>query len=237
MLTVDFDLLDVRPGHRFLDAGCGAGRHTFEAFRRGADVTAMDYDQKECQKVLYSLAGAAPPDRASGGSWGLVNADVLCPPFADNVFDRVICAEVCEHLHEDMRALRQMARILKPGGRIAVTVPTAFSEAIYGWIEPFYFENPGGHVRIFTPWELAAKVRAAGLTIYAVRHAHGFHTPYWLIRCIFGLTDEDHPVSKAYRKFLTMAIMSPFMTKLERRLFDWICPKSIIIYAWKPKTA
>jgi SAM-dependent methyltransferase len=188
----------------------------------------------ECKKVLYSFATVAERDREQGGAWNLVRGDVICPPFADQSFDRIICAEVCEHLHEDVRVLRDMARILKPGGRIAVTVPTTFSEAAYGWIEPFYFENPGGHVRIFTPWELAAKIRRAGLKIYGVRHAHGFHTPYWLLRCVFGLTNEDHPVSKAYRKFLELQIMSPFMTRFEKKVLDRVCPKSIIIYAWKP---
>lgn len=233
MLTVDFDLLDVRAGHTFLDAGCGAGRHSFAAYRRGAHVIAMDYAVDECKKVVYSFASAMEADRDQGGSWEMVRGDVLCLPFADDSIDRIICAEVCEHLHEDLRVLRGMARALKPGGRIAVTVPTTFSEAIYGLIEPFYFENPGGHVRIFTPWELAKKIRAAGLKIYAVRHAHGFHTPYWLLRCIFGLTDENHPVTVAYRKFLNIQIMSPFGTKFERQVMDRICPKSIIIYAHK----
>ncbi len=233
MLTVDFDLLDVRPGLDFLDAGCGGGRHAFEAYRRGARVVAMDYDLAECKKVVYSFSSAS---RGSDvlGEWRMVHGDVILHPFKDESFDRVICAEVCEHLHEDLRTLKGLTRLLKSGGRMAITVPTTFSEAIYGVIEPFYFENPGGHVRIFTPWELAAKIRAAGLKIYAIRHAHGFHTPYWLLRCIFGLEDEGHPISSSYKKFLDMAIMSPFMTRFERKVMDKICPKSIIFYAWKP---
>lgn len=235
MLTVDFDLLDVGPGHAFLDAGCGGGRHSFEAYRRGSDVIAMDYDIEECKKVLYSFVGVSERDRTRGGSWQMMRSDVLCLPFEKEIFDRIICAEVCEHLHEDLRALRGLSRALKKGGRIAITVPTAFSDAVYGRIEPFYFENPGGHVRIFTPWELEKKIRAAGLKIYAIKHAHGFHTPYWLLRCIFGLEDEGHPVSGTYRKFLDMVIRSPFMCWAEKNIFDWVCAKSIIFYAWKPR--
>jgi len=192
----------------------------------------MDYDLDECRKVLYSFSAA--DDDGGQGTWNMVHADVLCLPFAERAFDRIICAEVCEHLHEDLRVLRGMAGLLKKGGRIAVTVPTTFSEAVYGLIEPFYFENPGGHVRIFTPWELEAKIREAGLKIYAVRHAHGFHSPYWLLRCIFGLDDENHVVSKAYRRFLEMVTGSPLMSRVEKLVFDRVCPKSIIFYAWKP---
>ena len=234
MLTVDYDLLDVRPGHVFLDAGCGGGRHAYEAHRRGAQVLAMDYDLEECKKVVYSFSAADGEGRFPEGSWNMVHGDVLRLPFREQSFDRVICAEVCEHLHEDLRVLREMHRVLKKGGRLAVTVPTTFTEAAYGWIEPFYFENPGGHVRIFTPGELSKKIRSAGFKIYGIRHAHGFHSPYWLFRCIFGLTDEDHPVARTYRKFLEMVMMSPFMTKVERTIVDRICPKSIILYAWKP---
>lgn len=241
MLTVDYDLLGVRPGQSFLDAGCGGGRHAYEALRRGADVFAMDYDLAECKKVVYSFAAAddgragSGADPRSEGSWNMSRGDVLCLPFADSSFDRVICAEVCEHLHEDLRVLRAMKQVLVPGGRIAITVPTTFTEYVYGKIEPFYFENPGGHVRIFTPWELAAKIRAAGLKIYAIRHAHGFHSPYWLLRCIFGLTDDNHPVALRYRKFLEMVMMSPFMSKVETKVLDYVCPKSIVFYAWKPR--
>ncbi len=233
MLTVDFDLLDVGPYLDFLDAGCGGGRHAFEALRRGASVMAMDYDMDECKRVVYSFKYAEESGNAPA-SWNMVRGDVICLPFAENSFDRVICAEVCEHLHEDMRVLDSIYRIMKPGGRLAVTVPTTFSEAIYGLIEPFYFENPGGHVRIFTPWEMEAKLKRTGFKIYAVRHSHGFHTPYWLLRCIFGLERDDHPVTKRYHKFLDMAMLSPLMTAIEKKVVNYICPKSIIFYAWKP---
>ena len=51
MLTVDFDRLDLREGHRLLDMGCGGGRHAFTAMRRGATVVALDYDAGELKEV------------------------------------------------------------------------------------------------------------------------------------------------------------------------------------------
>ena len=51
MLTVDFDRLGLRPGDRVLDMGCGAGRHAFEMYKRGADVIAFDQDADELATV------------------------------------------------------------------------------------------------------------------------------------------------------------------------------------------
>ena len=65
MLTVDFDRLGIGPGTKVIDVGCGAGRHAFEAYRRGADVIAFDQDESELQSVDTILramaeAGEAP---------------------------------------------------------------------------------------------------------------------------------------------------------------------------------
>ena len=232
VLTVNYQVLDLKPGHRVLDAGCGSGRHCFEAYRRGTMICGMDYDKTEVEKVMYSFAAASAADRGQGGDWHVLRGDVVHLPFADHSFDRIICAEVMEHLHEDIRALEELVRVLKPRGRIAVTVPTYFTEAAYGFLSPLYFTNPGGHVRKFMPGELAAKLRHAKLRLYAVGHAHAFHSPYWLLRCAFGLRNENHPVPATYRKFLVKTIMSPTLSKVEKYL-DWICPKSLILYAQK----
>ena len=56
MLTVDFDRLDVQAGHRMLDLGCGGGRHTYEAIRRGATVVALDYDFATAADVWAFIA-------------------------------------------------------------------------------------------------------------------------------------------------------------------------------------
>jgi len=234
MLTADYRLLAVKPGQKILDAGCGAGRHCFEAFRRGMEVYALDYSLEEVKKVMYSLAAAEAKDKANGGKWQMLTGDVHSLPFADNCFDRIICAEVVEHTWEDTRVLKELARILKPRGRIAITTPTYFTEYAYDKLSPLYFTNPGGHIRKFLPKELAEKIKMTGLNIYATRFAHGYHSAYWLLRCIFGLENENHPVAKAYRWALVQTFYSPMMFKLEK-VFDYICPKSIIFYAWKPE--
>ena len=62
MLTVDYGRLRLGRGDRVLDVGCGAGRHAFEAYRRGADVVAFDLDHEE----LRDVAGMCGAMRAEG---------------------------------------------------------------------------------------------------------------------------------------------------------------------------
>ena len=64
MLTVDFDLLGVRAGQRVLDLGCGAGRHSYEYLRRGADVVAFDQDTEALAEVETMFGAMAAADMA-----------------------------------------------------------------------------------------------------------------------------------------------------------------------------
>src|SRR5580693_6791387 len=108
LLTIDFNRLPVSPGDRVLDLGCGAGRHAFEAFRRGAHVVAADLDSGELTQVRGMFAAmraegeAAPPAAATS-----VTADATKLPFPDDSFDRVIAAEILEHVPRDRRALAE----------------------------------------------------------------------------------------------------------------------------------
>ena len=92
--------------------------------RRGATVVALDYDAAELKEVRATRgamieAGEIPAD-APGGE---VNGDALRLPFPDATFDRIIASEVLEHLWDDAAAIAELVRVLRPGGRLAVTVP------------------------------------------------------------------------------------------------------------------
>ncbi len=237
MLTIDFDRLPVSPGDRVLDMGCGAGRHAFEAFRRGAHVVAFDADAGELEQVGAMLtamkeAGEAP----RGASAAVVRGDATAMPFADGAFDRVIAAEVLEHIPGDQRAIREVTRVLRPGGVAAVTVPAWLPERICWSLSDDYHNVPGGHVRIYTRAELEAKLRAAGLTVGAHHHAHGLHSPYWWLKCAVGVHDDDHPLASAYHRLLVWDIMKrPALTRLAERALDPVIGKSLVIYAEKPQ--
>ena len=227
MLTVDLDRLGVAEGDWLLDAGCGGGRHCFGALDRGAQIVGLDLDREGLALARAGLADRRRTGLAATG--GVLQGDVFALPFPDRRFDRVICSEVMEHVHDYAGAVRELTRVLRPGGTMGITIPTATSEHAYLRLTRDYFESPGGHIRIFRPRELAGAMARAGLRVEGVGFAHALHTPYWALRSLLGLHDESAGPVPRYRRFLMHASNSALWTRIEHGL-DWICPKSLILY-------
>lgn len=228
MLTVDLDRLGVRRGDWLLDAGCGGGRHCFGAADRGAHVVGLDLD---VEGLRIALAGIRERAEAAGHKvrGGALRGDVFRLPFPDGTFDRVVCAEVMEHVHAYRESLQELVRVLRPGGTMAVTIPTATTEHLYLRLCDEYFESPGGHIRIFRPRELACAMGEVGLRVEGVTFAHALHSPYWALRCAVGLHDERPAPIRAYRRFLIHASSSRFWQRVEHAL-DYVWPKSLVLY-------
>jgi ubiquinone/menaquinone biosynthesis C-methylase UbiE len=236
MLTVDFDRFPIRPGDRVLDAGCGGGRHAFEVYRRGGRVIAFDLDADELGGVRGMFGAMEAEGQAGAGSGATaVSGDATSMPFCDNAFDRVIAAEILEHVLDDQRAMFELARVLRPGGLAAITVPAFLPERICWALSTEYHEVPGGHVRIYTRVELEAKLARAGLEPRWHHHAHGLHSPYWWLKCAVGVGKDDHPLASAYHKMLVWDIMKrPFATRAAEQVLNPLIGKSLVVYAVKP---
>jgi len=230
LLTVDLERLKVRSGERLLDAGCGEGRHCFGSVERGARVVGLDLDRETLRLASKALRKRA---RELDSMGEMLQGNTFQLPFRDETFDKVICSEVMEHVHDYRAAARELARVTKPGGMLAITIPTATSERLYLRTGDDYFESPGGHIRIFQPRELSRGLAAAGLTTVGVGFAHALHTPYWVLRSIMGLPRADESrLVQLYRLFLIRATASQAMEWLEKVL-NHIFPKSLILYAEK----
>jgi SAM-dependent methyltransferase len=238
MLTVDFGRLSIHPGTRLLDLGCGAGRHAFEAARRGAQVVALDMDRAELEQVTAIAAAMAEAGELQlPASIAVSVGDATQMPFADDSFDIVIAAEVMEHIPADQVAIGEVARVLRPGGVAAVTVPAWLPERICWLLSDDYHNVPGGHIRIFTRYELETKLARAGLDVGDHHHAHALHSPYWWLKCAVGVHD-DHPLASAYHKVLVWDIMrKPAVTQLADRALNPLIGKSLVVYAAKPAGA
>ena len=129
MLTVNFRTLPLEEGDRVLDAGCGEGRHTFACFRHDCDVLGMDLSHQSLLKAKYVL-GQMKKRNEARGRFLLLRGDALRFPFGDGSFDKIICAEVIEHVDDDRQGVAELARILSNGGKIAITVPTRMTEHV-----------------------------------------------------------------------------------------------------------
>jgi len=238
MLTVDFDRLGLRPGERVLDLGCGAGRHAFEMYRRGADVIAFDQDADELAGVRDLFAAMRDAGEVPDGAEADVKeGDALALPFADGEFDRVVAAEILEHIPDDLGAIAELVRVTRPGGTVALTVPRWFPEVVNWKLSSEYHDVPGGHIRIYTDAELIAKAEAAGLVPTGRGYAHGLHSPYWWIKCAVGVTNDDHPLAKAYHRLLVWEIMKqPRVLRWAGRVLDPLIGKSLVLYFRRPES-
>jgi len=235
MLTVDFGLFPIQPGERLLDMGCGGGRHAFEAARRGARVVALDTDRGELERVTAIFAAMAEAGEIpEGGSGMAAVGDATCLPFPGGSFDKVIAAEVLEHLPADQTAMNEIARILRPGGMAAVTVPAWLPERICWRLSDDYHNTPGGHIRIFTRRELVTKLSRSGLAVTGQHRAHALHSPYWWVKCAVGVGNDEHPLASTYHKLLVWDIMrKPTLTRVADQVLNPVLGKSLVVYADK----
>jgi len=134
--------LDLPEHARILDAGCGSGRNMVELSRYG-NVSAIE---------LSPASVALARERSSGD---VVEGSVLEMPFPDSSFDLAASLDVIEHLEDDVAALRELRRVVAPGGALLATVPA------YQWLWSGHDEI-NHHHRRYTRRSLALAGERAG---------------------------------------------------------------------------
>ncbi len=235
MLTIDFERFAVLPGHTLLDLGCGTGRHTFEALRRGAAVVALDQNAEDLLGVEVMVAAmveageVTPPDNPV-----TLRADALALPFPDNSFDRVIASEILEHVPQDRAAIAEIFRVVRPGGLVAVSVPRQWPERICWALSDSYHEVEGGHVRVYRGHQLLAALENAGLEPLDSHYAHALHSPYWWLKCASGV-ERETSLTRGYHRMLVWDMTRrPWLTQTAERLLNPVLGKSLVLYLRKP---
>jgi SAM-dependent methyltransferase len=240
MLTVDYARLGVHPGDKVLDLGCGFGRHAYQAARLDAQVVAFDFGADEVRNVqdtfgAMAVAGELDPVESRVGA---VQGDALALPFPDDAFDRVIASEILEHIPDDEQAMAELARVLRPGGTMAITVPRAGPEFINWSLSEEYHNVPGGHVRIYRQSQLVARLEGTGMRATGHHHAHGLHAPYWWLKCLVGTKNDTNPAVAAYHRLLVWDIeKAPRVTRGAERVLNPLVGKSLVVYLVKPEHA
>jgi ubiquinone/menaquinone biosynthesis C-methylase UbiE len=238
MLTARYGRLGLKSGDKVLDLGCGFGRHAFEAARRGASVVALDAGRDEVNGVAAMFAAMVEAGELAEGSThaNVVQGDALHLPFPNESFDRVICSEVLEHIPDDLAAMHELARVLRPGGTMAITVPRFGPELINWALSDEYHNVPGGHIRIYRRSVLAQRLSSTGMIVTGHHYAHGLHSPYWWLKCYVGTTNEENPFVKRYHQLLVWDIMKkPAVTRYAEQVLSPVMGKSIVVYLRKPQ--
>ena len=231
MLTVDFKRLNLQPGDQILDVGCGSGRHACEAIRYEAvTVVGVDRDVAEIHKARANLA-LTREMVPCGGAWETAAADITCLPFRDNRFDVVICCETLEHIPRDDQAVAELARVLKPGRPLVVSVPRRWPEQICWGLSREYYRANGGHIRIYARRKLQQLFETAGFICRGRHHAHGLHVPYWWLKCAVGPTREACGPVMLYHRLLVWDMMArPRLTRILERILNPLMGKSLVLY-------
>ncbi|MGH7782093.1 MAG: class I SAM-dependent methyltransferase [Candidatus Binataceae bacterium] len=160
----------LKPGPlRTLDAGCGNGAFTMYAARIGNEAVGLSFDEANNRKAIaraamLEIAGARflPCD--------LRRLDMMRAELGQ--FDQMICLETIEHIMDDRKLARDLAAMLKPGGRLFVSTPYKNCPPLRG--DKLSETEDGGHVRWgYTHAEMRALLADAGLATTAEEFASG----------------------------------------------------------------
>jgi ubiquinone/menaquinone biosynthesis C-methylase UbiE len=135
----------VPPGANLLDVGCGIG-DALLTIPPGYQLHAIDYAHSNVRIASRRLAGRADVRQAS----------IYEMPFPDASMDVALCLEVLEHIEDDRRAVREIHRVLKPGGMLIAAVP-------YTYYWPQYLKLLG-HFRHYTRETFSELLSSNGLT-------------------------------------------------------------------------
>ena len=234
MNTIKYGKLKLETDQLLLDMGCGEGRHSIGALLEtpanviGLDLSFQDLNTAKSRLKDFDLSG-----HNTFCTFGVGNIENI--PIENASLDAVMCSEVLEHVDCPKESIQELVRVLKPGGIMALSVPRYLPELICWKLSKEYSKTPGGHVRIFKHSQLRDLAVNNGLQYQSFHWAHGLHSPYWWLQCLFWNTRETSYLVKLYHKLLVWDLMKkPLLTRLLEMILQPFIGKSLVMYFRKP---
>ena len=234
MNTIKYRKLKLEAGQLLLDMGCGEGRHSIGALlETPANVIGLDLSLEDLNTAKSRLNDFDLSGHDTFCTFGVGNIKNI--PIENASLDAVMCSEVLEHVDSPKESIQELVRVLKPGGVMALSVPRYLPELICWKLSKEYSKTPGGHVRIFKHSQLRDLAVNNGLQYQSFHWAHGLHSPYWWLQCLFWNTRETSYVIKLYHKLLVWDLMKkPLFTRLLEMILQPLIGKSLVMYFRKP---
>ena len=235
MLTFNLKKYDLKNDGVLLDVGCGEGRHIFGVMQDYPLMKCIGIDMDH-ESIKIAEEGYDYFKSISHAGAEFLKGSAYNIPFPDNFFDLVICSEVLEHLHEYNDAVKEMHRVLKPGGKLYASVPASWPEKICWNLSKDYQNQPGGHLRIFNQKKLVSEIQEEGFIFLSSERFHAIHSPYWWLRCFFWNSQDSNFIVKLYKKILEIHILKkPLLIDIIDKLLNPILGKSFSMYFEKMK--
>ena len=205
--------LHLTPGARILDAPCGAGALSLVLLRRGFDVASADLEG-EARPFLGERLRIVDLN----GTW----------PWSDAAFDAICTVEGIEHLENAFAFLREMRRVLRPGGTVVLTTPNTLSlrSRVRFLGSGFYHQDPRPldeserhplhHIGLRTFPELRYALHASGLRLTEVGHTHvkpisvlySVYAPYIWVYTLVAFRKEKDPAQRVRNREIRRALLS-----------------------------
>lgn len=189
----------VHHPQRILDLGCGPGVYARALAAEGHQVCGLDY-------TLAVLPKAKARAQAAGHPIWVLGGEAYRLPYRDAVFESVICSGVFQHLSDEGQALREILRVLKPGGALFLMTRNVL-------FTPNRRSDRTGHMRSFHPFALRRQMMGYGYTngridgIFILRGRTRWLRP--ILRRFHHLNAFTRPLILAAEAFLLRAEKPP----------------------------
>ena len=225
-LLLEWVKKDLKKGSVVLDAGCGSGSLLFKLAEMGYRVCGLELSEEYIKSIDQKVRSMGIDNVLDVRRGSIENI-----PYRSNLFDLIVSGEVLEHVADDMRAIREFFRVLKPGGLCIVSVPA--DPELWDFTDEW-----AGHLRRYTRKELVTLFEDKGFIVKdtkfwgfpLVRLYHRYvYLPYMKKKDL-GETPPDEESHKVISKVLSTIFRFD-------SLFTW-APFGIglILKAQKPST-
>ena len=187
-----FEWVEPQDGQTILDCACGRGFYlNMVRYASGARLVGLELEREIITKAQRNVGHL--PDIT------LTQGNIYRLPFPDSYFDAVILSEILEHVDDDVAGLREVYRVLKPGGVVAITVPNAnypflwdpINKTLETLFDTHIQHGPlagiwANHVRLYERDQLREAVTAAGFSAEAERSFTHYSFPF-IHNLVYGL--------------------------------------------------